>query len=99
MLEHPVEAFPCRPGCGACCIAVSITTPIPSRGGSPGLPGGKPSGLPCPHLRSDMTCAIYFDPDRPAACAGLKPTPEMCGDTREEALAYLFKLEEETRPR
>jgi len=46
-----------------------------------------------------MTCAIYLDPDRPAACASLRPMPEMCGDTREEALAYLFKLEEETRPR
>ncbi|MCH1995921.1 YkgJ family cysteine cluster protein, partial [Achromobacter xylosoxidans] len=34
----------CRPGCGACCIAPSITRPIP------GMPDGKPAGVPCIQL-------------------------------------------------
>ena len=29
----------CRPGCGACCIAPSINTPLP------GMPHGKPAEL------------------------------------------------------
>jgi hypothetical protein len=32
-----VPGHACRPGCGACCIAPSITSPIP------GMPDGKPS--------------------------------------------------------
>ena len=32
--------MPCRDGCGACCIAPSITSPIP------GMPHGKPAGMP-----------------------------------------------------
>ena len=82
----------CRSGCGACCIAPSISSPIP------GMPHGKPAGLPCVHLQPDRRCAIYADPRRPACCAGLKPSREMCGDTAEEALAYLFELERLTRP-
>ena len=80
----------CRPGCGACCIAISISSPIP------GLPAGKPAGVRCPHLNPDYSCAIY--PARPAACKNLTPLPEMCGDTREYALSYLAALERDTRP-
>ncbi|MDD8045446.1 MAG: YkgJ family cysteine cluster protein, partial [Verrucomicrobiota bacterium] len=29
----------CRPGCGACCTVVSISSPIP------GMPQGKPAGV------------------------------------------------------
>jgi len=82
----------CRPHCGACCVALSITTPLP------GMPHGKPAGVPCLHLQADRSCAIYADPRRPACCAGLKPLPEMCGDSAEEALAYLSELELLTRP-
>ena len=82
----------CRPGCGACCIALSISTPIP------GMPDGKPSGVRCVHLTDDLRCAIFTDPRRPSCCAGLQPSEEMCGDNQAEALAYLAWLEEVTRP-
>jgi Fe-S-cluster containining protein len=82
----------CRPACGACCIALSISTPLP------GMPQGKPSGVPCLHLLPDRRCAIYADPRRPACCAGLKPSPEMCGEGPEDALHYLYELERITRP-
>jgi hypothetical protein len=80
----------CRPGCGACCIAASISSPIP------GLPEGKPAGRACIHLLTDFRCAIYES--RPAVCAGLRPAAEMCGDSREAALAFLARLEAATRP-
>lgn len=82
----------CRPLCAACCIAISISTPLP------GLPGGKPAGVPCPHLTADLRCTLYGLPERPAVCVSLRPNPEMCGETREHALAYLTLLEEQTRP-
>jgi len=64
----------------------------------PGLPDGKPAGLPCPHLTADLRCALFGLPERPEVCARLRPGAEMCGETREHALAYLTALEEQTRP-
>lgn len=85
-------AMECRPQCGACCIALSISTPLP------GMPNGKPAGVPCLHLMPDRRCGIYRDPARPACCAGLKPSLEMCGDGTAHALAYLAELERLTAP-
>jgi len=82
----------CRSGCGACCIAPSITSPIP------GMPNGKPAGVACVQLLPDYRCALFGRPERPAFCAGLRPTEEMCGTNREQALAYLVELERATRP-
>ena len=82
----------CRPNCGACCIAPSITSPIP------GMPHGKPAGIPCVQLLPDMRCAIFGKPERPAVCVGLRPTEEMCCSDREEALGYLAALESQTHP-
>jgi hypothetical protein len=90
--------FTCRPGCGACCIALSISSPIPASPGRTGLPGGKPAGLTCPQLTDDFLCALFGSPERPAVCAALRPLPEMCGESRQEALAYLADLEERTKP-
>jgi len=84
--------FACRPGCGACCIAPSIAPT------SPALPEGKPAGVPCPHLTEDLRCALWERPERPSFCGSLRADPEMCGDSREYALAYLADLEEKTRP-
>ena len=81
----------CRPQCGACCIAPSISSPIP------GMPHGKPAGIPCVQLLPDYRCALYGRPERPAVCASLRPTEEMCGDRREHALHYLTLLELATR--
>ena len=74
----------CRPGCGACCIAPSISTL------------GKPAGVPCVHLTAELRCAIFSRPERPACCSGLQPSLEMCGETREQALAWLADLEAAT---
>ncbi len=85
--------FQCRPGCGACCIALSISSSIP------GMPGGKPAGVRCVQLTEDNRCAVFGQPERPAVCANLTPMGEMCGETREDALRYLENLERLTDPR
>jgi hypothetical protein len=82
----------CRPGCGACCIAPSITSPIP------GMPDGKPAGVPCVQLDDAMRCRIFGRPERPAFCGGLRPSREMCGDGVGQAMRWLARLEAETRP-
>ena len=80
----------CRPGCGACCIAPSISSPIP------GMPNGKPAGVRCVQLNQDNGCALFNDPRRPAFCRSLQPGQEMCGDSRTHALNYLEALELQT---
>jgi uncharacterized protein len=81
----------CRPGCGACCIAPSISSPIP------GMPHGKPAGVRCIQLGDDHRCMIFGDPRRPAVCASLQPEPAMCGRDREHAMHWLAQLETATR--
>ena len=76
----------CRPGCGACCIAPSISSL------------NKPAGLPCPHLDEVFRCRLFGQPERPTCCGGLQPSPEMCGDDRNQALAWLSALEQATLP-
>jgi hypothetical protein len=76
----------CRAGCGACCISPSISSL------------GKPADTPCQHLTDDLRCAIFTDPRRPAVCAGLQPSMEMCGDNREYAIRWLSELEWHTAP-
>jgi len=83
----------CRAGCGACCIAPSISPTLPA------LPHGKPAGVPCPHLTADIRCALWGSPHRPAVCGGLRPGPEMCGRDRDEAMATLTAWEHLTAPR
>jgi Fe-S-cluster containining protein len=82
----------CRDRCGACCIAPSINSPIP------GMPHGKPAGIPCVQLDDAMRCRLFGKPERPAFCASLRPAPDMCGNHREEALALLSALEVATSP-
>jgi Fe-S-cluster containining protein len=82
----------CRSGCAACCIAPSISSPIP------GMPDGKPAGVPCIQLDAALQCLLFGDPRRPAVCGGLQPSTEMCGETREYALLHLSQLERQTRP-
>jgi len=82
----------CRPACGACCEAPFISSPLP------GLPDGKPAGLRCPHLDEEYRCTLFGRPERPAVCSSLRPSPDMCGPSRERALAYLSLLERETAP-
>ena len=81
----------CRPGCGACCIAPSISTPIP------GMPQGKPAGVRCVQLDEQNRCRLFGRPERPAVCIALKPEPEMCGLDERDAFAFLTRLEQATR--
>jgi len=78
----------CRDQCGACCIAPSISSPIP------GMPEGKPGGVACMHLSEDYSCRIYGRADRPRVCSDFKADPVVCGTSRDEALILLGKLEE-----
>jgi hypothetical protein len=87
-----VAGHACRPDCGACCIAPSISSPIP------GMPNGKPAGVRCVQLGDDLRCAIFGQPERPACCSGLQPQTDMCGTSRAEALAWLNQLEWQTQP-
>jgi len=82
----------CRANCGACCIAPSITSPIP------GMPHGKPAGIPCVQLDEDFRCRLFGKAERPAFCVSLKPLLSMCGAARDEAMSVLTQLELATRP-
>lgn len=82
----------CRPGCAACCIMVSISSPIP------GMPQGKPAGVRCIQLTPDNRCAIFGKPERPEVCLSLQPSDEMCGNRDEHAYDFLEKLEKATKP-
>lgn len=79
----------CRIGCGACCIAPSISSPIP------GMPNGKPAGIPCVQLTNDFKCKLFGRPERPAVCLGFKAEEIICGKNREEAMENLKQLESE----
>ena len=87
--HSPLE---CRPGCGACCTAPSISSPIP------GMPHGRPAGVRCIQLDDEARCRIFGQPERPAVCGGLQPCAEMCGPNKEQAMFYLTQLERLTQP-
>lgn len=80
----------CRSDCGACCIAPSISSPIP------GMPQGKPANVRCVQLSEDNLCNIFGSIHRPNVCSSLRPSLDMCHTNREEAMAYLIHLEKLT---
>ncbi|MFN9776973.1 MAG: YkgJ family cysteine cluster protein [Candidatus Kapaibacterium sp.] len=82
----------CRSGCGACCIAPSITTAFYA------MPAGKKAGERCVHLDANMRCKLFGKPERPAFCSTLPPSPEMCGTTSGEAMQILQQWEIITAP-
>ncbi|KJS84394.1 MAG: proteinase inhibitor [Peptococcaceae bacterium BICA1-8] len=82
----------CRIGCGACCIAWSISSNIP------GMPEGKAAGVRCIQLTPDNQCKLFGKTERPLVCSTLKPSLEMCGTKYEDAFVYLSSLEESTKP-
>ena len=81
----------CRPSCGACCIAPSISSPIP------GMPRGKPAGIRCVQLDENNLCMRFGEKDRPAVCRSFSAHYGDCGDNREEAIVHLSSLEALTR--
>ncbi|MEP9410440.1 MAG: YkgJ family cysteine cluster protein [Candidatus Brocadia sp.] len=82
----------CRVGCGACCIAPSISSPIP------GMPTGKPAGVRCKQLSSDERCLLFGKKERPVVCLNFQPQKEMCRQSSKEAYSYLEFLEQYTAP-
>jgi len=79
-----------RAGCGACCIAPSISSPIP------GMPDGKAAGERCLHLTAEFLCGIFGRPDRPAVCSAFAAADYVCGSSRDEAIRLLGWLEQAT---
>ena len=77
----------CRLGCGACCIAPSISSPIP------GMPNGKPAGVRCIQLSDENLCQLFNDPRRPQVCLNFKAEAQICGDDNPFALKVLTELE------
>jgi uncharacterized protein len=62
------------------------------------MPKGKPAGVRCIQLDNENRCMIFDNPERPKFCAGLQPSLEMCGETREQAMIWLTNLENLTKP-
>lgn len=83
------EYFECRAGCGACCVCISISSPMP------GHPEGKPGGVRCANLTDDNRCSIFGRPERPAVCVGFRAERLFCGDTDDDAVRILTELERE----
>ena len=88
MVKHTIQSFECRSSCGACCIAPSISSPIP------GMPNGKPAGEYCINLdATTLRCQIWGTPEYPDVCRGFQPKLENCGNSQEEAIKILLDLE------
>lgn len=77
----------CRPGCAACCTAISISSPLP------GMPEGKPAGVRCVNLDKNNLCRIHEKENYPSVCRNFKFDPEFCGKSKEQAFERLEKLE------
>ncbi len=80
----------CRLGCGACCIAPSISTPIP------GMPEGKPAGVRCIQLNEKNLCKLFGKPQRPAVCGQFLADLMVCSDNNARAMEILLELEDIT---
>jgi hypothetical protein len=85
------DLIPCRIGCGACCIAPSISSAIP------GMPNGKPAGVRCVQLTQNNECRLFGKLDRPTVCGQFRATAEICGTDFDAALMNLMELEAKTR--
>ena len=77
-------------GCGACCIAPSITSPIP------GMPNGKAAGQRCVQLGDDNLCLIFGQPERPQVCLKFQADEGACGKDNATAFSNLVYLEDIT---
>jgi hypothetical protein len=77
----------CRKGCAACCIVISISSPLP------GMPNGKPAGVPCIHLDEKYCCKLHNEVNYPEVCRNFAFDPEFCGASNSEAFERLSKLE------
>ena len=76
--------------CGVCCIAISISSPIP------GMPNGKPAGVRCIYLTINNLCNLFTSPDRPKICSSFPAMEDICGNNRDDAFRLINHLERET---
>ncbi len=83
-------AVECRPGCAACCIVISISSPLP------GYPAGKPAGIPCPGLTPDGLCRLWGTGSYPGVCREFRAAEEYCGVDGADARRRLTALERAT---
>lgn len=81
----------CRLGCGACCVAPSISSFIP------GMPDGKAAGERCIQLSGDNLCLLFGLPERPKVCSDFGAEKWICGETNEQAMLIISDLEVHTR--
>jgi Fe-S-cluster containining protein len=77
-------------GCGACCIAPSISSPIP------GMPNGKLAGERCIQLDLNNLCRLFGLPERPKVCLDFKSDKEICFSGPTIAIKILTDLEQFT---
>ena len=81
----------CRPGCGACCIAPSINSSLP------GMPDGKPAGVVCVNLDPDShLCRLWGEPDYPDVCKRFQAEPSSCGESADQAMVLIARMETDT---
>ena len=62
------------------------------------MPAGKAAGQRCVQLDEDERCRLFGQPERPVVCTSLQPQADMCGTRRENAMHWLTRLENQTRP-
>lgn len=62
------------------------------------MPHGKPAGVPCVQLDTQLRCRLFGQAQRPAVCVSLKPSADMCGDAPAQAMLWLGRLEALTAP-
>lgn len=77
----------CRLGCGACCIAPSISSSFPLH------PQGKKAGERCKQLDENNLCKLFGRSDRPDVCHNFQAAEWVCGTDNKQALAILTDLE------
>lgn len=79
--------------CGACCTEISISSPIP------GMPNGKPAGVPCNWLNKiSNLCELFNSPHRPAVCGSFQADMDICGTNHTEATQRIRWYERATQP-
>lgn len=81
----------CRKGCGACCIAPSISQPYYQ------MPKGKQAGERCIHLDENNACLLFGSENRPDFCDGFQAEETVCGNSFNEALIAISILEFKTK--
>jgi hypothetical protein len=58
------------------------------------MPGGKPAGVACVNLDTErQLCRIWGTAQYPEVCRRFAAEPAVCGNTRDEALVIIARLE------